>query len=188
MMAYSRHCLKDIQTNRKYHHMTVNLHLQVCQSVSQIALCHCIIRCFSLPNFQGCRLKVPSSFDIDLWRDSLVGYNDNIVDFLEYSWPVGYNKIELPVTSFRNHNSALLHEKHIDKCIETELRYNALIGPFEENSFDIPLATSPLMPVPKKDSIEHRTVVDLSFSPGSSVNDGIPSDMYLSENFKLSQH
>ena len=56
-----------------------------------------------LPNFQGCRLKVPSTFDIELWRGSLVNYNDNIiVDFLEYGWPVNYTKLEFPVTSYRN--------------------------------------------------------------------------------------
>ena len=75
-----------------------------------------------LPNFQYCRLKIPSTFDIELWRGSLVSYNDSIiVDFLEYSWPVSYTKLEFPVISYRNHKSALFHEHRIDSYTETEL-------------------------------------------------------------------
>lgn len=139
-----------------------------------------------MSNFQSCRLKVPSTFDINLWRKYLEGYDDKtVVDFLEFGWPVNYQSSVLPVTSFRNHKSALFHEEHIDKYIETELRHSALIGPFHENPFDVPLATSPLMSVPKRDSLDRRTVIDLSFPPGSSVNDGIPCESYLGEYFKL---
>ena len=94
--------------------MTVHVHLQVYQTVSQIALFHCKIKCFN-SKFPRNRLKVPSLFDSDLWRDLLVSYNDNIVDFLEYGWPFNYYKFALPVTSFRNH-------KYRDTYIETELR------------------------------------------------------------------
>ena len=41
------------------------------------------------------------------------------------------------------------------------------------------------MSVPKMDTTERRTVVDVSFPPGCSVNDSIPIDMYLGEYFKL---
>ena len=44
---------------------------------------------------------------------------------------------------------------------------------------------SPLLCVPKRNSVELRVVHDLSFPEGSSVNDGIRSDQYLEQFFKL---
>ena len=93
-----------------------------------------------------------------------------------------YIKMEMPVSSFRNHKSALYNEEHIDKYIETELKHPPLIGPFDQNPFSAPLTTSPLMSVPKHN---RRTVTDLSFLAGISVNNGIPTDLYLGEYFKL---
>ena len=43
------------------------------------------------------------------------------------------------------------------------------------------MAISPLNSVPKKDSIECRVIVDLSFPEGLAVNDGISKDLYLGE-------
>ena len=96
-------------------------------------------------------------------------------------------KMEMSVSSFRNHTSALYNEEHIDKNIETELKYSALIGPFDQNPVNRPLTISPLMSVPKHNSMEHRTVIDLSFPAGVSVtcNYGIPADPYLEGCFKL---
>ena len=41
------------------------------------------------------------------------------------------------------------------------------------------MITSPLQSVAKKDSLERRIVVDLSFPKGQSVNDGISKELYL---------
>ena len=111
----------------------------------------------------------------ELWKNSLLNYDDSIiVYFLEYGWPVNYTKFEFPVTTYRNHKSALFYESHVDSYIETELKYNALVGPLSDNPFNVPLATSPLMSISKIGSIDRRTVIDLSFPPGTFVNDGIP--------------
>ena len=48
------------------------------------------------------------------------------------------------------------------------------------------MAISPLNSVPKKDSLERRVIVDLSFPEGLAVNDGISKDLYLGE--KVSVH
>ena len=44
---------------------------------------------------------------------------------------------------------------------------------------------SPLNTVPKSDSDSRRVIVDLSWPVGSSVNDGIDSDIYLGEPSEL---
>lgn len=43
------------------------------------------------------------------------------------------------------------------------------------------MAIFPLHSVPKKDSLERRVIVDLSFPEGLAVNDGISKDLYLGE-------
>jgi len=48
-----------------------------------------------------------------------------------------------------------------------------------------PVAVSPLNSVPKLDTTEWRIILDLSWSVGSSANDGIPSGIYLDREFQL---
>ena len=147
---------------------------------------HAAVYSSGRPNFKESKLPVPSTMNIGLWHELITGYQDTeVVDFLTYGWPLGYVKETLPVTAVKNHKSALQFSGHIDDYIQKELSYGAIIGPFEENPFDIPLAFSPLSSVPKKDSVERRTVMDLSFPDGTSVNDGIPKATYLGDPFKL---
>ena len=54
------------------------------------------------------------------------------------------------------------------------------IPPFSDD-----FVCSPLQTVPKRGPLTRRVVMDLSFPHGFSVNDGIPQDSYLGENFKL---
>jgi len=56
----------------------------------------------------------------------------------------------------------------------------ANITPFADD-----FVCSPLQTVPKQGSSTRRVVMDLSFPQGSSVNDGIPPDTYLGDQFKL---
>ena len=51
--------------------------------------------------------------------------------------------------------------------------------------FSCPVAVSPLTSVPKSDPTERRIILDLSWPVGSSVNDGIPSGLYLAQEFAL---
>ena len=57
--------------------------------------------------------------------------------------------------------------------------------PFAEPPFHDGFVISPLNTVAKRDSNERRVIVDLSWSCGSSVNDGIPSGYFLGERLEL---
>ena len=129
---------------------------------------------------------VHTTLNIPLWRSMLLDYSDHgIVKFLEFGWPVGYVKPDLPLTTVKNHRSALYFSEHTDDYIQKELSYNALIGPFERNPLSVPLSTTLLSFVPKKDSTCRRTIMDLPFPLGTSVKDGIPKDTYMGDPFKL---
>ena len=90
-----------------------------------------------------------------------------------------------PESTLKNQQSAIHYSSHVDEYIGKESAYGAIIGPYSSNPFQIPLTISPLLSVPKKETSERRTVMDLSFPEGSSVNDGIPRDTYLGDPFNL---
>ena len=69
--------------------------------------------------------------------------------------------------------------------MKKESNYKAIVGPFKSNPFFEPMAISPINSVPKKDSLERRVIVDLSFPENNSVNDGILKDQYLGENIAV---
>ena len=63
---------------------------------------------------------------------------------------------------------------HIDKYIQEELSHNAVLGPLDSKPFDVHI--SPLMTRNKSNSDCRRTIFDLSFPKGYSVNDGVLKD------------
>ena len=77
----------------------------------------------------------------------------------------------------KNHFSAIGFRKDMDDYVEQGVQSQHLLGPFEESPIR-DLCFSPLMSVPK-DSFKRRVVVDFSFPPGKSINDGISTRAYL---------
>lgn len=146
---------------------------------------HSKLQSASCPNAFSLRLPVPSTLNIPKWRTQLRDYPDhNLCDFLEFGWPIGYSASTPPVSTQRNHGSALAQPHVIDAFLATETHLGATCGPFSENPLAVNLTTSPLQIV-HSHSGKPRVVIDLSFPHGSSVNSGIPTDTYLGEPFTL---
>ena len=61
--------------------------------------------------------------------------------------------------------------------------FNAMYGPFNEPPID--LYISPLMTRTKQNSDKKRTIMDLSWPKGFSVNNGFRKDQYLGSYFTL---
>ena len=92
----------------------------------------------------------------------LLDYEDKIIFyFLQFGWPTGYALFILPKSTPVNHSSVLTFKDHAQHFLDTELAYNTLTGPFDHNFFL------------KRDSDKCRVVMDLSFPPGASVNNGV---------------
>jgi len=139
-------------------------------------------------NFEGLRLPVPLSLCLPVWRTYLQEYVDyGVCDFLEFGWPVGFDYSRpLPIhTNFHNHKGATEFPAAVDAYLLSEIAHQAVIGPFSTSLFSCPVAVSPLNSVPKPDTTERRIILDLSWPVGSSVNDGIPSGLYLAQEFAL---
>lgn len=136
-------------------------------------------------NYVGIRIPLNTTFDIPLWRELLANFADkNMIDYLEFGWPTGYSADTLPDSTFRNHPSALRYASACKEYISSEVGFGALVGPLKFNPFSAKWVISPLLSV-AKDETKRRTVVDLSYPSGKSVNSGILKDIYLGETINL---
>ena len=102
---------------------------------------------------------------------------------LEYGFPLDFDRnCQLPRVD-SNHKSAEIHLDHVKNYIQEELSHKAIIGPFEK----LPLSfhISPLMTRDKQDSVKKRTIMDLSWPKGHSVNDGVSKEKYLGTAYTL---
>ena len=82
-----------------------------------------------------------------------------------------------------NHTSANNYFEEVDRYIQEELSFEAMIGPFDDPTF--PLHISPLMTRDKAGSDKRRTIVDLIWPKGLSVNNGVSNCSYLGTQFEL---
>ena len=147
---------------------------------------HDMINQSGRPNFQGCRLPVPSTFNFEfLWHHSQNYTDKGVLDLLKFGFPInstGSYKVCHPV---KNHKGAREFPEAIDKYLRKEISHDAVIGPFSSNPFSLPCKINPLNSVPKRCSEDRRIIVDLSFPLGNSVNSTIPKDSYLGEPTEL---
>ena len=101
-----------------------------------------------------------------------------LVKFIEFGWPVNFDKAYPLGRVDDNHPSALNYTEHLEYYIDTELGHRALAGPFGGPPFTW-THISPLMTRPKKESEKRRVIMDLSWPHGASVNDGVTLTQYV---------
>ena len=130
-------------------------------------------------NWAGARQPVPSGLCIQAWKEHLRGYRDfNLVKFLEFGWPINYDRASTLVSTWENHASATTYPADIQFYIDTERGHGALLGPFRGPP--VPHThISPLMTKPKRDSAHRRVIMDLSWPIGAAINDGIDCEWYI---------
>ncbi|CAC5379598.1 unnamed protein product [Mytilus coruscus] len=154
---------------------TIEIHNQIVQS--------------GYPKYLGCRIPVKSGINVDFFRKSLIDFDDKIIcEFLQFGAPIEFQGEMLDEYSSKvnNHKGATDFHDEILAYLLKEATYGAIIGPFDKNPFSCHLKISSLNSVYKKDSVERRVILDLSFPPGRSVNDFISKDFYLGEKVQLS--
>ena len=139
----------------------------------------------TVPNYMAAQIPLKSGFNLPLWRQKLIGYEDaGLTQFLEFGWPSSYTGDRPPTPANKNHPPALDYPTHIDEFIKTELEHGTLLGPFDNPPFTPWSQVSPLLTVEKKRSDKRRIVVDLSYPEYNSVNDGILKNMFQGEYLK----
>ena len=107
-------------------------------------------------------------------------YDDPLlIRFLEYGFPLGYDRATVNSDIDDNHMSALNFPQPIDSFILDSVKDGSLAGPVHSQFFKCEHIVSPLMSAPKKDSGSRRIIMDCSYPLGNSVNDGIPCDHFI---------
>ena len=130
------------------------------------------------PNHLGARVSIPHcGLRRDRWRYHLIGYQDvEIVQFMEFGFPLGLSSLPDLECVERNHGSAYMWFNHVDKFVCTEVSEGGLTGPFEQAPWWNTII-SPLMTAHKKE-LSRRTVFDATFGV-KSLNNSTPSDYYM---------
>lgn len=156
------------------------------QAAPDFAEIYRAVHATGLPNFVQARISLNSALNIHNWREALVAYHDQeLLQFLEFGWRLGFYKQTPPVSIMENHQSARDNSSHVQAFITKECQLGAMLGPFNGLPFDPWTRISPMMTRPKKDSEDRRVIVDLSFPQGEDVNSGIDIDSFLGDNIRF---
>ena len=94
------------------------------------------------PNMDSIREPLENpSFPIDVWKKFLHGYFDahQINEGLEFGWDVSFTATPHPKNAMWNLQGASLFEKDVQHYVDQELKFGALVGPFDEKDlpFDV---------------------------------------------------
>ena len=157
----------------------------VWEKIPDIIEAHKIIRNSGVPNFLKSRIPVPTQLNPQRWYFHLQDYWDKqLPDLINYGFPLDFDRNSILQPTYQNHTSAIQHKDQIEKYIIEELNYGAIYGPFQQLPF--PVHISPLMTRPKQNTDKRRTIMDLSWPKGASINSSIHKFRYLDTYFSLS--
>lgn len=132
------------------------------------------IKSYNLPNALGAKITLSSGLNLERWEHHLRDYYDKeVCAYLRFGWPLGFSGNKPPVSVDHNHPSGDNYEKHVQQFIQTELAHKAIVGPFKGEPFQPWMRISPIMSRPKKDSLQRRIIIDLTFPENEGVNSGI---------------
>ena len=132
------------------------------------------------PNYLGARIPLQHvRFNLSKWRKCLIGYeNVEILQFLEFGFPLGLESIPTLSPALANHGSAYQYYPWLDKFFASGLLKGGVTGPCGSSPFSSPMV-SPMMTAFKKPD-ERRAVFDATFGL-HSLNNSTPSNNYLGE-------
>ena len=155
------------------------------QPILDIIQLHNTVRRTNCPKFLGCRIPVQTQLKPRAWRYYLQDYWDHqLPDLIEYGFPINFDR-SLPLISTEvNHASGHEYGNDIEQYLREEVAINAMYGPFQEKPINKHI--SPMMTREKQGSDNIRTIVDLSWPHGCSVNDGVCKNRYLDLYYYLS--
>ncbi|CAL4155283.1 unnamed protein product, partial [Meganyctiphanes norvegica] len=160
----------------------------VCWSTEDFLEAHREVSGSGKYNFEGCRIPIPTLVRHDRLREALGSDIDpreeRVLSLLEFGMPIDCKSSFGIKKRQKNHHSAVSFKEAVDEYFNKNMESKAILGPF--NISPIPdLCFSPMMSVPK-DVTKRRVIVDFSFPPGKSVNDGIPTSTYLDHEVEFS--
>ena len=137
-----------------------------------------------LPNCMSAKIPLVSGINVEAWRDLTDGSPEEaeLIDFIEFGFPLGYNGPVSQTDVTTNHNSAKEFMPHIWEFIEQEQTHGTLHPTYDGPPFKQWHHTSPMMTRPKADPLKRRIITDLSFPKEASVNAYIKKNCLMGKN------
>ena len=136
-------------------------------------------------NFLKCQVVIKSQLNPDVWESLLKDYlNQQLIYLIRYGFPLDFDPLSSLTQEDTNHNSAIHYPEDIEAYLEEELKFKAILGPFQEPPLPN-LHHSPFMTREKPRAPNRRVIIDLSYPKGQSVNAGVHRDTYLGTPFIL---
>ena len=90
------------------------------------------VKATCLPNYTKAKIPITPRLKIYTWRVLLPDYFDTeLIDFLDFGWPSGFTAQLTPISATTNHINDQSEIKWVHKFLETELKYKALLSPFQ---------------------------------------------------------
>ena len=178
--------VEDMKKCREFEELSTLQQLKLQLVNDDLMMTH-LVKEGGYPNRYGARIPISTHWNLDLMKELLKDYQDKeVVEWMKYGWPTGrLPSLQAPTRTFKNHKGATDHPQALREYINKEIRKGAVMGPFEVIPFKENVGISPISTRPKKSSQERRVIIDLSFPPGESVNDGMIKDNYMGHYVKL---
>ena len=131
----------------------------VCNSIPDIISAHLLVKESGLikatgkPNYLAAKIPVVSQLNIDKWSSHISEYWDvQLLDLLEYGFPLDVDRSTLLSSTETNHTSALQNSHHVKSYIQEELSFQAMLGPFQAKPISVHV--SPLLVRDKQVSLK----------------------------------
>ena len=155
------------------------------QLILDIIQLHNTIRQSNCPNFLGCRIPAQTQLKPEAWRYYLQNYwEEQLPDLIQYGFPIDFDRSRPLVSTEVNHVSGYEYGNDIENYLKKEVAFNAMYGHFQEKHINMHI--SPRMTQEKQGLDNRRTIVDLNWPHGCSVNDGVYKNIYLQSYYYLS--
>ena len=95
---------------------------------------HDIVRSTNKPNFMQAKVLVYSQLNVNGWRKYLENYWDTqLIELIQFDFPLDCSRSCTLIHEQRNHKSAVEFPADTETYIKEELKYGALLGPFEKH-------------------------------------------------------
>ena len=152
--------------------------------VPSIIEAHNLVRQSGVPNFLKCHIPVDTNLNAYIWRTYLKDYWDQqLPDLLQVGFTLDFHRDSIITSSHANPTSENQFHEDVEAFFNEELTHGAIYGPYLDPPF--PVHIYPLMTREKQNSAVRRTIVDLSWPKGESVNDFVHKCKYLDTYFTL---
>ena len=102
--------------------------------IPDVLTAHKLIRESGLSNFLGLRIPVSTNLNVNSWRRHY--FDQQLPDLIEFGFPLDFDRSRDLQSTLVNHASARLYPDHVDRYIQEEVGFQAMLGPLDVKPFD----------------------------------------------------